>query len=57
LIEELRDYGAKIKFSRQQQTFYYVEAFEITETTFWITEIKDFIQKNLSVQGNCTEEQ
>jgi len=49
--EELEDYGAVIKYSRKQKTFYYENPFELTETGFWKKEIEDFFKKNLSVQG------
>ena len=51
LKEELEDYGAVIKYSRKQKTFYYDTDFELTETVFWKREIEDFFKKNLSVQG------
>jgi len=52
---ELEDYGAIIKYSRKQKTFYYDNDFELTETGFWKKEVEDFIKKRLSVQGKWTE--
>jgi predicted DNA-binding transcriptional regulator YafY len=49
IIDELKDYGAAVKYSRKYQTFYYENDFEITDTSFWKSEIKDFLKKNLSV--------
>jgi len=49
--EELADYGAVIKYSRKQETFYYGNDFELTETVFWKREVEDFFKKKLSVQG------
>jgi len=54
--EELEDYGAVIKYSRKQSTFYYDNDFELTNTVFWKNEIEDFFKKNLSVQGKWTED-
>ena len=53
--EELEDYGAVIKYSRKQKTFYYDNDFELTETAFWKNEVEDYFKKRLSVQGYWTE--
>jgi len=45
--EELEDYGAIIKYSRKQNTFYYDSDFELTETNFWKKELKNFSKKIL----------
>jgi len=49
--DELEDYGAVIKYSRKQNTFYYDNNFELIETNFWKKEIEGFLKKNLSIQG------
>jgi predicted DNA-binding transcriptional regulator YafY len=56
IIDELKDYGAVIKYSRKHHTFYYENDFEITTTPFWEREIKCFLEKNLSVQLIWTED-
>jgi len=43
--EELEDYGAVVKYSRRKETFYYVNNFELTESTFWKKEIEGFYKK------------
>ncbi|MDR1114719.1 MAG: hypothetical protein LBL33_00930 [Tannerella sp.] len=45
IIDELKYYGAAIKYSRKHRTFYYKNDFEITNTPFWEKEIKDFFEK------------
>jgi len=52
---ELEDYGAIIKYSRKQNTFYYNNDFELTKTNFWKKDIEGFLKKNLSIQGMWTE--
>jgi len=49
--EELEDYGAIIKYSRKQKTFFYFNNFELSETSYWRNEVEDFFKKRLSVQG------
>ena len=49
--DELDDYGAIIKYSRKQHTFYYDNDFELIETVFWKKEIEEFFKKSLSIQG------
>jgi len=51
IIDELRDYGATVKYSRKHNTFYYDNDFELTDTVFWKKEVEDFFKKNLSIQG------
>jgi len=51
IVEELEDYGAIIKYSRKESTFYYDTDFELTETVFWKKEIESFFKKNLFIQG------
>jgi len=48
--EELEDYGAIIKYCRRLKTFYYDNSFELSETVFWKSEVKVFLQKFLSIQ-------
>ena len=43
--EELEDYGAVVKYSRRKETFYYVNNFELTKSTFWKKEIEGFYKK------------
>jgi len=49
--DELEDYGAIIKYSRKQNTFYCGNDFELTETVFWKKEVEVFFKKNFSIQG------
>ena len=54
--EELEDYGAVIKYSRRQETFYYDNNFELIDTAFWKNEVENFYKKSHSVQGKWTEQ-
>jgi predicted DNA-binding transcriptional regulator YafY len=56
IIDELKDYGAIIKYSRKYRTFYYENDFKITDTLFWKKEIKGFLEKKLSIHMEWTED-
>ena len=49
--EELEAYGAVVKYSRKRNSFYYVNNFELTESTFWKKEIEGFYKKSFLIQG------
>ncbi|MDR0699675.1 MAG: hypothetical protein LBG28_10735 [Tannerella sp.] len=55
IIDELKDYGAIVKYSRKHRTFYYENDFKIANTPFWKEEVKYFLEKKLSIHIEWTE--